>query len=90
MINSQENFSLYSNLVREIADYFGGVPGLARALGSTRNSIYQWQITGIPRGRAFEIEVLSSGNLKAIEILKKQSRLYKNAAPRCRSLSTKH
>lgn len=90
MINSQDNFSLYGNFVKEIANHFGGVPELAMALGTTRNSIYQWQITGIPRGRAFEIEVLSNGTLKATEILKKQSRLYKNAAPRFKSLSTKH
>lgn len=46
--------------------YFGGVIKLAAALDINRTAVYQWGDT-VPKGRAYEIEVLTKGALKAVE-----------------------
>lgn len=49
---------------QDALDHFGGVVGLAKALGCKPQAISQWGET-IPKGRAYQIEVLTGGKLKA-------------------------
>lgn len=49
---------------QDALDHFGGVVGLAKALGCKSQAISQWGET-IPKGRAYQIEVLTGGKLKA-------------------------
>ncbi|BBR10112.1 MULTISPECIES: Cro/CI family transcriptional regulator [Aeromonas] len=44
--------------------YFGSKAALARALGINKGAVSQWGET-IPQGRAYQIEVLTGGQLKA-------------------------
>ncbi len=44
--------------------YFGSKAALARALGINKGAVSQWGET-IPKGRAYQIEVLTGGKLKA-------------------------
>jgi DNA-binding transcriptional regulator YdaS (Cro superfamily) len=48
----------------EALSHFGGVVELAKALGCKPQAISQWGET-IPKGRAYQIEVLTGGKLKA-------------------------
>ena len=43
---------------------FGSAAALARALGISRQSINDWGTT-VPEGRAYQLEVLTNGALKA-------------------------
>lgn len=45
-------------------DYFGTKAAIADALGIKRSAVSQWGGT-IPQGRAYQIEVLTGGKLKA-------------------------
>ena len=45
-------------------DHFGSMRALADALDITVQAIYQWG-DAVPEGRAFQIEVLTRGALKA-------------------------
>lgn len=49
----------------EVLDFFGGVAKTAKALGIAQASVSVWSDT-IPMGRAYQIEVLTGGQLKAI------------------------
>ncbi|TNJ06647.1 Cro/Cl family transcriptional regulator [Aeromonas veronii] len=44
--------------------HFGGANKLAQALGCKPQAISQWG-ENVPQGRAYQIEVLTSGQLKA-------------------------
>ena len=48
----------------EAIKHYGGVVQLAAALGITSQSVSQWGDT-IPQGRAYQIELLTAGKLKA-------------------------
>ena len=43
---------------------FGSAANLARALGISRQSIHDWG-DEVPQGRAYQLEVLTNGELKA-------------------------
>lgn len=45
-------------------EHFGGANKLAQALGCKPQAVSQWGDT-IPQGRAYQIEVLTGGQLKA-------------------------
>lgn len=45
-------------------DYFGTKAAIADALGIKRSAVSQWGET-IPQGRAYQIEVMTGGQLKA-------------------------
>lgn len=45
-------------------DHFGGTNKLAQALGCKPQAISQWS-EFVPKGRAYQIEVLTDGKLKA-------------------------
>lgn len=49
---------------KDAIDHFGGANKLAQALGCKPQAISQWGDT-IPQGRAYQIEVLTGGQLKA-------------------------
>lgn len=44
--------------------YFGNAAALARALGISRQSVHDWD-DEVPEGRAYQLEVLTNGALKA-------------------------
>lgn len=48
----------------DVLSYFGGVDKTAKALGITHVAVSKWGET-IPKGRAYQIEVLTGGKLKA-------------------------
>jgi len=47
-----------------VIQFFGGVKETADRLGITREAIYQWG-DEVPESRAYQIEVMSEGKLKA-------------------------
>lgn len=49
---------------QDALNHFGGVVELAKALGCKPQAVSQWGET-IPQGRAYQIEVLTGGKLKA-------------------------
>lgn len=52
----------------DVLSYFGSVDKTAKALGITHVAVSRWGET-IPQGRAYQIEVLTGGKLKAEPIL---------------------
>jgi len=48
----------------DVVTFFGGVDKTAKALGITHVAVSKWGET-IPQGRAYQIEVLTGGALKA-------------------------
>lgn len=53
----------------EICNYFGNQARLAKALNVTRVAVSIWKREGIPAARAIEIEKLTEGRFKAVEII---------------------
>lgn len=51
----------------EVIEYFGNVEKTAIALGITKGAVSQWGKT-IPMRRAYEVERLSEGRLKALPL----------------------
>lgn len=49
---------------QDAINHFGGVAKLAKELGCSTQAISQWP-ESIPQGRAYQIEVLTGGQLKA-------------------------
>ncbi|QGX91230.1 Cro/CI family transcriptional regulator [Rosenbergiella epipactidis] len=47
----------------EVVSYFGGVGELAKVLGISHASVSGWSEI-IPKGRAFELQAITSGKLK--------------------------
>jgi hypothetical protein len=70
----------------EVLEHFGGITGLANALGVTTQAISQWE-EEIPEGRAYQIEVLSKGKYKAAQlpVRKSEVRLSRRDAPLARA-----
>ena len=52
-----------------IIQFFGSRAEMARALGVDRAAVTQWGKDGLPPARAIEIEQLSQGRFKAVEIV---------------------
>jgi hypothetical protein len=48
----------------EVISYFGSAKQAAKALGITKQAVSAWGAS-VPIGRAFQIEILSNGALKA-------------------------
>ena len=56
-------------MIDEILDWFGGQSETARALGVSPQAVFQWALDGkIPPKRAIQIERLTAGHFKAVEI----------------------
>ncbi|MDM5064021.1 Cro/CI family transcriptional regulator [Aeromonas salmonicida] len=49
---------------QDAIEHFGGANKLAQALGCRPQAISQWG-NDVPKGRAYQIEVLTDGKLKA-------------------------
>lgn len=47
-------------------EHFGGVAKLAEALKISKTAVYLWG-DELPEGRAFQLEVITEGKLKAVE-----------------------
>ncbi len=61
--------------------HFGGVTATAKALGISHAAVVKWGDT-IPQGRAYQIEVLTGGALKADPAAQSgQQRPYQRVAP---------
>ena len=50
---------------KDIIRHFGGVSQTARALGMTRQGVYNWRTQPIPYPRQLHIQQASRGKLKA-------------------------
>ncbi|MBS0289298.1 MAG: helix-turn-helix domain-containing protein [Proteobacteria bacterium] len=50
--------------IEVVASYFGGKANLAKALGVTLTAVSKWK-DHFPKGRAYQIEVLTEGKFKA-------------------------
>jgi len=48
----------------EAVSHFGSVIKLAKILGVHRSAVYQWG-ERVPKGRAFELQILTGGTLRA-------------------------
>lgn len=65
----------------DVLSYFGGVAATAKALGISHVAVSKWGDT-IPQGRAYQIEVLTGGELKAEPATPSgQQRQYQSVAP---------
>lgn len=65
----------------DVLSYFGGVAATAKALGISHVAVSKWGDT-IPQGRAYQIEVLTGGALKADPAATSgQQRQYQRVAP---------
>lgn len=53
--------------LQKAIDHFGGVDGLAKALGIERQAIYMWR-GRCPAARSYQIELLTKGKIKAGEL----------------------
>jgi len=52
--------------IKQIADEFGGMAEMAKALGVSTQAVYQWKV--IPPLRALQIERLTSGRISAAKM----------------------
>lgn len=59
---------LRNGTYERVLAHFGGVPGLAQALGISRAAVYKWA-GDIPPLRCYEIARLSDGEFSARELL---------------------
>ncbi len=65
----------------DVLSYFGGVAATAKALGISHVAVSKWGNT-IPQGRAYQIEVVTGGALKADPATPSgQQRPYQRIAP---------
>lgn len=55
-------------MFQKLIDQFGSASNMARALGVTRGAVTQWGIDGLPSKQAIEIEKLTGGKFKAVDI----------------------
>lgn len=56
------------SIVDEIINHFGSKAALARLLGCRPQALTRWTTKGVPANSAIEIERLSNGKFKAIDI----------------------
>lgn len=56
-------------MLDELFLYFGNQSNLARRLGISPAAITQWIVDGVPPARAIEIEKMTSGKFKAVDLV---------------------
>ncbi|MBL0677599.1 Cro/CI family transcriptional regulator [Aeromonas dhakensis] len=56
-----------------VIEHFGSITATAKALGISHVAVCKWNET-IPKGRAYQIEVLTGGKLKADQLRTAQGR----------------
>ena len=54
--------------MREMVKWFGSKSKMAAALGVTRSAVSQWLVDGVPPARAIQIEEVTGGKFKAVDI----------------------
>jgi DNA invertase Pin-like site-specific DNA recombinase len=54
--------------MHKLASYFGSKSKLAKALNISRHAVYKWD--HIPRGAAYQIQVLTNNRFLAKDLLK--------------------
>ena len=55
-------------MFEKLISHFGSQANLARALSVTRAAITLWGTEGVPAGRAIQIERITGGKFKAVDI----------------------
>lgn len=55
--------------MKDVIEYFGGKSALARVMGVDKAAVSQWVRYGLPPARAIEIEKLTDGKIKAVDIV---------------------
>jgi DNA-binding transcriptional regulator YdaS (Cro superfamily) len=56
-------------MLEQIIEWFGSKANMARALGVDRSAVTQWvKDGGLPAARAVEVERLSGGRFKAVDL----------------------
>lgn len=55
-------------MIENILEHFGGVAKLAKVLRVSQPAVSQWRLNGIPANRAIEIERITDGKFKAVDI----------------------
>jgi len=56
-------------MIDKIIKHFGSQDALARCLFVDKSAISQWKLAGIPPARAIEIERITFGKFKAVDIV---------------------
>ncbi len=56
-------------MLNDVFIHFGSQSELARKLGISAAAITQWLVEGVPPARAIEIEKLSGGKFKAVDLV---------------------
>ena len=59
-----------SQVLDALIEHFGTQAELARRLGVDRAAVNQWAKTGLPARRAVEIERLTGGEFKAVDLMR--------------------
>lgn len=54
----------------QLIEALGGRKATQERLKVSRQAVSQWALGGIPRARAFEIEVITGGRVKAEDVMK--------------------
>ena len=58
-----------ANPFEMIVAHFGSVQAAALALGCTTQAVYNWK-RGVPRMRALQVEAMTQGRLKAVDLVR--------------------
>lgn len=56
-------------MLDELFLYFGSQSELARRLNISPAAVTQWLVDGVPPGRAIEIEKMTDGKFKAVDLV---------------------
>lgn len=56
-------------MLEELFLYFGSQSELARRLSISPAAVTQWLVDGVPPGRAIEIEKMTGGKFKAVDLV---------------------
>ena len=57
------------NQINKLFEHFGSQQKLAKALGIKRMAVNHWKTRGIPGARAVQIEQLTDGKFKAVDLI---------------------
>jgi DNA-binding transcriptional regulator YdaS (Cro superfamily) len=55
--------------MKQVIEFFGSKSAMAKALGVDKAAVSQWLRYGLPPARAIEIEKMTNGEIKAVDIV---------------------
>lgn len=55
-------------MFEQIINYFGDATKMAQAMGVSRQAVTFWEKAGFPARKAVELEILTEGKFKAVEV----------------------